>query len=455
MSELPKSWLKIYFTELLDIVGGTQPPKKTFLYEPREGYIRLLQIRDFGSKPLATFIPDKPNLKKCNNDDILIGRYGASVGRICSGMEGAYNVALAKVVIPDLVHRRYIYYFLKSSDFQKAITSFARSAQDGFNKEDLASINLPLAPLNEQKRIVAKLEELLPRVEACKERLEKIPTILKRFRQSVLAAAVSGRLTEEWRLKNFDAAYDSEGQPTGWKLVSLRQVVAKINYGSSTKSDKAGEIPVLRMGNIQEGEIDWSNLVYTSNEHEIKKYILEPNTVLFNRTNSPELVGKTAIFRGERKAIFAGYLIRIIVGDRLDAEYLNMYLNAPVSRQWCSEVRSDGVSQSNINAQKLGDYEVRLPSLEEQREIVRKVNVSLTKIKLVLDAVDKSLKYTSRALDSILATASSGTLVSQNLTDEPASVLLERIKSMSTQPQKTERSKKNKTTKLETAQASA
>jgi len=99
--------------------------------------------------------------------------------------------------------------------------------------------------------------------------------------------------------------------PESWIFTTLDKVCASFKYGTSTKSDKEGKVPVLRMGNLQNGEIDWKDLVYTSDINEIKKYNLEPNSVLFNRTNSPELVGKTSIYRDERQAIYAGYLIKI------------------------------------------------------------------------------------------------------------------------------------------------
>jgi type I restriction enzyme S subunit len=104
---LSKGWEVSSFTEVFDIQGGTQPPKNTFKYKPEKGYIRLLQIRDFGDKPVPTYISNNLKLKTCKKGDILIGRYGASVGRICSGMEGAYNVALAKVIIPEYIDPYY------------------------------------------------------------------------------------------------------------------------------------------------------------------------------------------------------------------------------------------------------------------------------------------------------------------------------------------------------------
>lgn len=105
-------------------------------------------------------------------------------------------------------------------------------------------------------------------------------------------------------------------------------VYKKPSYGTSSKSNKEGLIPVLRMGNLQGGKLDWTDLVYTSDTIEIEKYKLEYNDVLFNRTNSPELVGKTAIYKSEQPAIYAGYLIRVQCLPDLNPDYLNYHLNS-------------------------------------------------------------------------------------------------------------------------------
>ena len=99
--------------------------------------------------------------------------------------------------------------------------------------------------------------------------------------------------------------------PNEWHWVKIGDITLGVEYGTSAKSKESGDAAVLRMGNIQNGRFDWNDLVYTSDKTEIEKYLLRKDDVLFNRTNSPELVGKTAIYKGERTAIFAGYLIRV------------------------------------------------------------------------------------------------------------------------------------------------
>ena len=218
----------------------------------------------------------------------------------------------------------------------------------------------------------------------------------------------------------------------------------------------SGKVPVLRMGNIQNGEINWNNLVYTSDEKEIQKYKLNSGDVLFNRTNSPELVGKTSIYRGEHPAIFAGYLIKINNFIELDSEYLNYCLNTNYAKNYCWRVKTDGVSQSNINAQKLGKFEVPLCSIEEQKEIVSHVKSLLQ----AAETIEQQYQETKANLDllnqSILAKAFRGELVPQNPNDEPASILLERIRAEREKLQqqtKAAKKSKGKTTKRRSKKA--
>ena len=182
------------------------------------------------------------------------------------------------------------------------------------------------------------------------------------------------------------------------------------------------------MGNIQSGRIDWSNLVFSSDRDEIKKYPLNAGDVLFNRTNSPELVGKTAIYKGERPAIYAGYLVRVRCSERLNPDFLNYCLNSPQGREYCWQVKTDGVSQSNINAKKLANFSFGLPPIDEQTEIVRRVEQLFTFADQLEARVKAAQARIDRLTQSILAKAFRGELVPQDPNDEPASVLLERIK---------------------------
>ena len=320
------------------------------------------------------------------------------------------------------IEPKFIYHYLHQEAFRRTARQnmTGTAGQLRVPVEFIKHTELPIPPTGEQQRIVAKLEKLLSNVNNCKERLDKIPAILKRFRQSLFAVATSGKLTESWD--------DVRASATAPRIVSLKEVAIDFSYGTSAKSVAEGIVPVLRMGNIQNGNLDWSDLVYTSNEEEIEKYKLMPGDVLFNRTNSPELVGKTAVYKGESPAIYAGYLIRIRCGNEILPDYLNYCLNSPNGRDYCQSVKSDGVSQSNINAKKLAMFELELPPIEEQNEIVRRVDALLKIADDIEKRYEKARSHVDRLTQSILAKAFRGELVPQDPDDEPASELLKRIK---------------------------
>ena len=164
------------------------------------------------------------------------------------------------------------------------------------------------------------------------------------------------------------------------------------------------------MGNIQNGIFEWSDLAYSSDEDEICKYLLRNNDVLFNRTNSPELVGKTAIYRDEQKAIFAGYLIRINQYDVINAKYLNYYLNSFTAKMYGNMVKTDGVNQSNINGKKLCSYPFPLCTPEEQELVVKEIESRLSVCDKIEQTVNESLQKAESLRQSILKQAFEGGL---------------------------------------------
>ena len=285
----------------------------------------------------------------------------------------------------------------------------------------LEKSKIPLPPLPEQHRIVAKIEALFSSLDKGIENLKTARQQLKVYRQAVLKWAFEGRLTN----KNI-----KEGElPEGWKPVKLDDVCVSVEYGSAAKSKKEGRVPVLRMGNIQGGKFEWSDLVFTDDEFEINKYLLKRNDVLFNRTNSPEWVGKTAIYKSERPAIFAGYLIRINrIESLIDAAYLTYYLNSPMAKEYGNSVKTFGVNQANINGAKLKTYPLPLPILLEQHAIVAEIDSRLSVCDKIEEGIAQSLKQAEVLRQSILKKAFEGRLVLQDPSDEPASKLLERIK---------------------------
>ena len=215
--------------------------------------------------------------------------------------------------------------------------------------------------------------------------------------------------------------------PNGWEWCNLEDIVCELKYGTSEKSLSVGKIAVLRMGNITNvGTIDYSNLVYSSNNEDIKLYSLEKDDLLFNRTNSSEWVGKTAIYKKEQPAIYAGYLIRIRP-ILIFSDYLNTVMNSSYYRNWCYNVKTDAVNQSNINAQKLSQLMIPIPPLKEQERIVVEVAkwiILIDSLKQNITDIQNLIAYTK---SKILDLAIHGKLVLQDPNDEPAIELLKRI----------------------------
>jgi len=252
---------------------------------------------------------------------------------------------------------------------------------------------------------------LLERIKAEKERLIKEGKI-KRSKKSA---------------KSSDTPHYPYLLPNGWEWCNLEDIVCELKYGTSEKSLSVGKIAVLRMGNITNvGTIDYSNLVYSSNNEDIKLYSLEKDDLLFNRTNSSEWVGKTAIYKKEQPAIYAGYLIRIRP-ILIFSDYLNTVMNSSYYRNWCYNVKTDAVNQSNINAQKLSQLMIPIPPLKEQERIVVEVAKWISLIDTIKNSKEDLQTTIKQAKSKILNLAIHGKLVPQDPNDEPAIELLKRI----------------------------
>ena len=186
------------FADVLDYKGGSQPPKSTFSAGPEPGRIRLLQIRDFASNAKAVYIDDNGKWPRCTAHDVMIGRYGASVGKILTGKAGAYNVALVKMTFDGAtIHRKFLFHWLKSDVFQAKLTSISRSAQDGFNKEDLADLPFPLLPFAEQAKIATGVEIASARADRLEAEAARAAKLLDRLEAAILARAFRGELVPQ------------------------------------------------------------------------------------------------------------------------------------------------------------------------------------------------------------------------------------------------------------------
>ena len=275
---------------------------------------------------------------------------------------------------------------------------------------------------------------LLEKIRQEKERLIKEKKIKRDKNASIIYRGEDNsyyeKITATGEVKCIDEEVPFE-IPQGWEWCRLRDVIYPPKYGTSSKSLSNGDVPVLRMGNIQDGEVVYDKLVFSNNVEDNRKYLLQDGDLLFNRTNSAELVGKTAIFKGNRHVIYAGYLI-LLRPIKTNSEYLNYIFSSPYVRSYCKEVKTIGVQQCNINAEKVSQLLVPIAPFEEQMRIA-------DKIKEVLPSVDKysisqynldllNVSLSECLKKSILQEAIQGRLVPQIAEEGTAKELLERIK---------------------------
>lgn len=445
MSDLPQGWVTASVGTIADISSGFGFPER--FQGKAIGEFPFAKVRDIS----FAFRNNKGHLSGADNyvssaDLIALKARPAPAGSTIFAKIGE-ALRLNRRVILDVdaildnncmaitpyngaVDPRFLYRFMSTVDLSPfSVATTVPSVRRG----DVESIEVKLPSLSEQRRIVAKIDSLTGKSRRARDHLDHIPRLVEKYKQAILAAAFRGDLTQEWREGHHLAVSRS---------VLLGEVAEGFNYGSAAKSAKEGRVPVLRMGNIQDGKLDWSDLVFTDDAAEIAKYGLKEGDVLFNRTNSPALVGKTALFSGEREAIYAGYLIKVRCKPELLPAFLTYCLNAPNGRAYSWDVKTDGVSQSNINAKKLAAFRFDLPSVEEQAEIVRRIEAALSWINRITVDANSGRKLIDHLDQSVLAKAFKGELVPQDPADEPASALLDRIRTERAAAPKAKRGRK-------------
>jgi type I restriction enzyme S subunit len=230
------------------------------------------------------------------------------------------------------------------------------SGLNTISTSDVRATPVMLPPLEEQRRIV----EILDRSDRLKVKRRQAISLLDDLGKSVF----------------FDMFGDPAINPKGWDICAIGDLIESATYGTSQKAASAGDVPVLRMGNITaQGEVDLSDLKYLRKEEVAEKHIVRKGDVLFNRTNSTDLVGKTAVFRADTPMAYAGYLVRMRVNDSNDPEYISAFLNSGYGKRVLRGMAKSIIGMANINARELQSVRIPAAPLDLQRAFAARLRL--------------------------------------------------------------------------------
>lgn len=314
---------------------------------------------------------------------------------IAKDIPGGFGIATTEIIpikeVEGISHLPFLAMYLLENNTRNTIAGRMEGAtgRQRLAKSTLENWLIPVPPLQEQKAIAA----ILSKIQAAMELQEKIISKLKKLKSAAMAKLFREGLHGE-PLKQTEI----DGIPQSWEVLPLGSLLELAQYGLSIRGTKNGRYPILRMNCQQDGQVIFRDLQYVDVSNDVlNTFKLHNGDILFNRTNSFELVGRTAMFHGTQEAVFASYLIRL-QSDKtmLIPDFLNYYLNFESTQTALKSLATRGVSQSNISASKLKLFMIPLPSIDEQNQIVQ-----------ILDQISNLTIMNIRKLDNLKSLFSS------------------------------------------------
>lgn len=406
MSEIKllKGWKSVKVGKYVISTKGKKP-KRISKEKTSEFHLPYVNIKAF-EKGIIDEYTDGVGCVICEEGDFLMVWDGSRSGYVGKAIKGALGSTLVRLNFPDL-ENNYAYYFLQS----KYIEINTRAKGVGIPHVDpnlLWNYDLLIPPLETQKAIVSKIEELFSELDKGIEDLKTAQQQLKTYRQSVLKWAFEGKLT------NKDV---KDGElPEGWEMVNMSKVIEKPKYGTSKKCDyNIKGKGVLRIPNIAKGIVDSKDLKFAKfDEKEIETYSLKEGDILTIRSNgSVDLVGKCALIsKKDEGYLYAGYLIRLRpIMNKVNPKYLINILTSIDLRNQIEEKAKSTSGVNNINSEELSTLKIQLPPLKEQHRIVQEIESRLSVADKMEESIAQSLQQAEALRQSILKKAFSGELV--------------------------------------------
>lgn len=343
------------------------------------------------------------------------------------------------------VNSRYLYYRARQDQFVKDLTACQRgNSPPACTDDDVRAQLVPVAPSSEQTRIADKIDELFSDIDEGERGLRKVQALLKKHRQAVLKAAVNGELTREWRQKQPSDMVERCAEisapfnlPSGWRWLAVREA-GEVQLGRQRAPQHhfgPHMRPYLRVANVMDSYIDTSDILEMNfDEREYERYRLEPGDILLNEGQSPDLIGRSAIYNGEVPgACFQKTLLRFRAGAKVQPKFAQMVFR---HYMWSGYFRKNSritTSIGHLTAERFSKLYFPLPVDGEQCQIIDRVEEEMSKIDAMEAVVAAELKRSARLRQSILKAAFTGKLVPQHPTDEPAAALLARLQAKSVQ----------------------
>ena len=378
---------KYFLGELVNIDSGFA--FKSSLFTDDNQYIPIIRIRDVNSGEASTYYSGEYDEKYIvNKGDLLISMDGSFVVKKWNSKKALLNQRVCRIKsISDKITDEYLYRILPRE--LKAIedkTPFVTVKH--LSTKSIENIEIKLPSLEKQKKISEVLDKAQSLIDKKREQIELLDELVK------------SRFVEMFG--------DPINNPKSFEILTIGDLTTDVKYGTSKSSSDGGKYPYLRMNNITyDGKLDLNDLKYIDiDDNELEKYIVKKGDVLFNRTNSIELIGKTCVFELDEPMIIAGYIIRVRLKNNILPIYLSTFLNSSYGKTLLRGMAKGAVNQANINAQELKSIKVHVPPIELQNEFAEFV----TKVDSIRSKMETSLSELEDNFNSLMQKAFKGEL---------------------------------------------
>jgi type I restriction enzyme S subunit len=432
-SERPDSWTSTRLENVVERSRGRRDPQDY----PELPYLGLKHIQEETMRLHGKSRSEEYESTSVHflPGDILYGRLRPYLNKVhLTDFEGLGSGEIIVLTPTEDIHPRYLAYLLNSQEFVRYADHRSTGDRPRVNYDKIKEFELPLPPLAEQQRIVAKIEELFSKLDSGVSELQKGTEMLKQYRLSLLKAAFEGKLSNRARTQNgweVTQDYEEHGDPpdildipSKWRWVEAGSVIDSLRNGIYKPKEYYNDdgIASLRMYNIEDGQIVWKDIKRMDlTDEELEKFRLEPGDLLVNRVNSRELVGKAAVIpEALEECVFESKNIRVKLTEDLRGKYLAHWFYLFRKRYFMSQVKQT-VGQATVTQTQIKEMPIPLAPIAEQNKILETIERRESILSGIREQLETNITRAKRLRHSILKWAFEGNLVPQEPTEELSS----------------------------------